>query len=99
MKLLRYKTEGLDDWHGGIMDGDGAVRDLGNGDLAASMLVPESIARLAQLKVSELELVAKPVTLSWPFAGIGKIIGVGLNYRAHAEECGLPIPIEKSVSE
>lgn len=29
-----------------------------------------------------------------PLSGIGKIVCVGLNYRAHAEEAGLPIPTE-----
>ena len=29
--------------------------------------------------------------------GIGKIIGVGLNYRDHAEETGLPLPKEPTL--
>jgi 2-keto-4-pentenoate hydratase/2-oxohepta-3-ene-1,7-dioic acid hydratase in catechol pathway len=29
-----------------------------------------------------------------PFTGISKIVGIGLNYRAHANEAGMPIPTE-----
>jgi hypothetical protein len=36
--------------------------------------------------------VEKGVTLGPPLRGIGKIIGVGLNYRDHAGETGLPLP-------
>ena len=32
-----------------------------------------------------------------PLRGIGKIIGVGLNYRDHAEETGLPLPKEPTL--
>jgi 2-keto-4-pentenoate hydratase/2-oxohepta-3-ene-1,7-dioic acid hydratase in catechol pathway len=27
-----------------------------------------------------------------PFTGISKIVGIGLNYRAHALEAGMPSP-------
>jgi 2-keto-4-pentenoate hydratase/2-oxohepta-3-ene-1,7-dioic acid hydratase in catechol pathway len=29
-----------------------------------------------------------------PFTGISKIVGIGLNYRAHAIEAGMAIPAE-----
>ncbi len=32
--------------------------------------------------------------LGVPFTGISKIVGVGLNYRDHAKEAGMPIPSE-----
>jgi 2-keto-4-pentenoate hydratase/2-oxohepta-3-ene-1,7-dioic acid hydratase in catechol pathway len=32
-----------------------------------------------------------------PLRGIGKVIGVGLNYRDHAEETGLPLPKEPTL--
>ena len=39
----------------------------------------------------------KGLALGPPLRGIGKIIGVGLNYRDHAEETGLPVPKEPTL--
>ena len=39
----------------------------------------------------------KESVLGPPLRGIGKIIGVGLNYRDHAEETGLPLPKEPTL--
>jgi 2,4-didehydro-3-deoxy-L-rhamnonate hydrolase len=37
------------------------------------------------------------VRMGCPVAGIGKFIAIGLNYRDHAEEAGMPIPKEPIV--
>jgi 2-keto-4-pentenoate hydratase/2-oxohepta-3-ene-1,7-dioic acid hydratase in catechol pathway len=44
-----------------------------------------------------LQKVGKGLPLGPPLRGIGKIIGVGLNYRDHAEETGLPLPKEPTL--
>ena len=48
-------------------------------------------ARAALASAPRLALAS--VRLEAPIARPPKILAVGLNYRAHAEECGLPIPV------
>ena len=36
-------------------------------------------------------------TLAVPWAGMGKFIGIGLNYADHAAEAGMPMPKEPIV--
>jgi 2-keto-4-pentenoate hydratase/2-oxohepta-3-ene-1,7-dioic acid hydratase in catechol pathway len=47
--------------------------------------------------VKTLAAMGKGLPLGPPLRGIGKIIGVGLNYRDHAEETGLALPKEPTL--
>jgi 2,4-diketo-3-deoxy-L-fuconate hydrolase len=58
------------------------------------MLAPRNLARLARVKPETLPIVRGTPRLGVPYAGISKFVGVGLNYRDHAIEAGLPIPSE-----
>ena len=44
-----------------------------------------------------MHAMGKGLALGPPLRGIGKIIGVGLNYRDHAEETGLALPKEPTL--
>ena len=101
MKLLRYGPSGQE--RPGLLDANGRVRDLSAhvDDIAGSVLLPESRARLAALDPDDL-----PLVTGTPQAGlrlgpcvgrIGKFICIGLNYADHAAETGAAIPAEPIV--
>ena len=95
-RLVRHGPKGHE--KPGLLDPGGMLRDL-------SGIVPdiggEVLERLPEpftgLDPETLPAVADPVRLGAPVAGIGKIVGVGLNYRDHAAECGLPLPTEPTL--
>ncbi|MGZ8415843.1 MAG: fumarylacetoacetate hydrolase family protein [Methyloceanibacter sp.] len=92
MKLLRYGEIGRE--KPGILDKDGRIRDLSQivPDLAGDALGRESLNRLRALNVSTLPLVQGEPRLGPPVGVVPKFIGIGLNYRDHAAETGMPIP-------
>lgn len=94
MKLLRYGPPGQE--KPGILDNNGTIRDLAAEipDIDASTLGKASLERLAALDVNTLPVVGGNLRIGAPIANIGKFIGIGLNYRDHANEAKLPIPTE-----
>jgi len=77
-----------------MLDAQGGVRDLSGllRDIDAAALQPEALAVLRALDPLSLPLVPAPVRLGVPWSGLKKFIAVGLNYRAHAAEGGIPVP-------
>ena len=96
MKLVRYRSA-TDEKPGLILDGE--IFDLSGGFAALSHRAPtlDHIAAIAAVPVKTLHAMGKGLALGPPLRGIGKIIGVGLNYRDHAEETGLPLPKEPTL--
>ena len=94
MKLLRYGSKGAE--KPGILDMNDNIRDLSShvGDIDPTSIAPAQIEKLASIDVDSLPLITEPVRLGPPIAGVGKLVGIGLNYRKHAEESGLEIPSE-----
>jgi 2-keto-4-pentenoate hydratase/2-oxohepta-3-ene-1,7-dioic acid hydratase in catechol pathway len=92
MRLVRYGEPGRE--RPGLLDAAGSVRDLSGvlPDIAGEALSTAALERLAGVNPAGLPAVADPGRLGPPLAGIGKIIGVGLNYRDHAEEQGTELP-------
>ena len=92
MKLLRYGEIGRE--KPGILDKNGRIRDLSRivPDLAGDTLGRESLNRIGALDVSTLPLVEGEPRLGPPVGVVPKFLGIGLNYRDHAAETGLPIP-------
>ena len=92
MKLVRYGIPGKE--KPGLIDGDGALRDLSShvADISGSMLDDASLDRLRALDSCSLPKVEGEARLGVPVSGIGKYMCIGLNYRDHAEEAGMPIP-------
>ena len=97
MKLVRYGAPGQE--QPGILDTDLRVRSLAGviGDVDGQTISPESLSRLRALDPKALPLVNKDARLGPCLGGVGKIIGIGLNYTDHAAEANLPVPREPIV--
>ena len=97
MRLLRYGAPGRE--KPGLADADGNIRDLSKiiTQIDDATLAPRNLARLARVKPETLPIVRGNPRLGVPYAGISKFVAIGLNYRDHAEEAGLPIPAEPVV--
>ena len=96
MKLVRYRSS-TGEKPGLILDGE--VFDL-SGSFAALESARANLCRHRghQRGAGEgADQSAEESVLGPPLRGIGKIIGVGLNYRDHAEETGLPLPKEPTL--
>ncbi len=94
MKLLRYGPPGQE--RPGLLDARGVIRDLSEvvPDLTPEWLTPQGLAHIRNFAGDDLPTVAGDPRLGPPVAGIGKIVGIGLNYRDHAAEAGMPLPTE-----
>jgi len=92
MKLVRFGDSGQE--KPGLLDGNGRIRDLSGvvGDLAGEALGRESLKRLKEIDPETLPLVEGSPRLGAPVGVVPKFLGIGLNYRDHAEETGMPIP-------
>jgi 2,4-didehydro-3-deoxy-L-rhamnonate hydrolase len=97
MKLCRYGEPGHE--RPGLVDSRGALRDLSSAvdDIGPAQLDPAVLARLSRLDPLTLPEVNGAPRLGLPVNGVSKCIAIGLNYRDHAEETGLPIPDEPVV--
>ena len=94
MKLLRYGPAGQE--KPGLVDRDGKIRDLSGvvRDIDGEALAPASLDRLRRLDPATLPLVSGSPRLGPCIANVPKIVAIGLNYRLHAQEAGMPIPTE-----
>ena len=94
MKLLRYGPVGQE--KPGLVDRDGKIRDLSGvvRDIDGEALAPASLDRLRRLDAATLPLVSGSPRLGPCIANVPKIVAIGLNYRLHAQEAGMPIPTE-----
>jgi 2-keto-4-pentenoate hydratase/2-oxohepta-3-ene-1,7-dioic acid hydratase in catechol pathway len=94
MKLLRYGPAGEE--KPGLVDRDGKIRDLSAvvRDIDGAALAPASLDRLRRLDPSTLPLVSGAPRLGPCVGNVPKIVAIGLNYRLHAQEAGMPIPGE-----
>ena len=94
MKLFRHGPSGLES--AGMLDREGGMRDLSGvvEDISAEWLGTGGLAALRAIDPFKLPVVAKNSRIGCPVAGVRQLIAVGLNYRAHAAEAGLPIPTE-----
>lgn len=97
MKLLRFGPPGIE--RPGILDAEGGIRDLSLlvDDWTPEWLAPEKLQAIKAIQVERLPLVPPEARLGVPVAGIRQFVAIGLNYRRHAEESGLPIPTEPVV--
>ncbi|MFM2186887.1 MAG: fumarylacetoacetate hydrolase family protein [Burkholderiaceae bacterium] len=97
MKLLRHGPIGRE--RPGLVDAQGSIRDLTGllADLTPDQLSPAGLRALAAVDASRLPAVTPGTRIGVPIAGIRQFIGIGLNYRQHAMEAGMPIPAEPIV--
>ncbi|HET7910767.1 MAG TPA: fumarylacetoacetate hydrolase family protein [Pseudolabrys sp.] len=96
MKLVRYRATGGEK-PGLILDNE--IFDLAGSFATLNPRAPtlDDIEAIAAVPAKNLTKAPKDAVLGPPLRGIGKIIGVGLNYRDHAEETGLPLPKEPTL--
>jgi 2-keto-4-pentenoate hydratase/2-oxohepta-3-ene-1,7-dioic acid hydratase in catechol pathway len=94
MKLVRFGPKGRE--KPGMIAPDGTLRDLSAhvAGIGWNELSSAGQKRLRALNPASLPEVRGTPRLGVPFTGISKIIGIGLNYRAHALETKMPIPAE-----
>jgi 2,4-diketo-3-deoxy-L-fuconate hydrolase len=94
MKLVRFGNPGKE--KPGLIDADGKLRDLSAvvKDFNGDQLSAAALAKLRKLKTDKLPLVKGKPRMGCPVANVGKYIAIGLNYRDHAAEAGMPIPKE-----
>ena len=97
MKLVRYGRQGNE--KPGMIDDEGRLRSLAGviDDIDPAALSGKALRKLAKIDVAGLPLVRGNPRFGVPLAGVGKFIGIGLNYADHALEAGLPIPKEPIV--
>lgn len=74
----------------------GHTRDLSRHikDITGDVLLPDFLEKLRSIDPESLPEVKPSGRLGAPITGVGKIIGVGLNYKDHAAESGMDIPKE-----
>ena len=96
MKLVRYRSAGGEK-PGLILDGE--IFDLSGSFSALQPRAPTiaDVEAIAGVPVKTLTKAPKDAVLGPPLRGIGKIIGVGLNYHDHAKEVALPLPKEPTL--
>lgn len=99
MRLFRHGQRGLE--RPGVLFDDGAAFDVGAwlGDYDRAFFEGDGLTALRALDRRDLipldaEQLGRRIRLGPPVARPGKLIGVGLNYREHAREAGLPVPEE-----
>ena len=94
MKLLRYGATGKE--KPGMLDSKGKIRSLVGvvDDIAGDALSAASLDKLRTLDPEKLPPVDTPVRIGPCVAGVGKFIGIGLNYSEHAAETGAKVPDE-----
>ena len=97
MKLLRYGPSGRE--KPGLLDAEGRIRDLSGivSHIDSSLLAPGRLEHLRRFDPVKLPLVRGTPRLGVPYTGIGKFIGIGLNYSDHAAEAGMAVPTEPIV--
>jgi 2-keto-4-pentenoate hydratase/2-oxohepta-3-ene-1,7-dioic acid hydratase in catechol pathway len=94
MKLLRYGPAGSE--KPGLLDAEGAIRDLSGvvGDISGAVLTPEGLKTLSGIDPKTLPRVDGNPRLGACVGGVGKFIGIGLNFADHAAETNMPLPTE-----
>jgi 2-keto-4-pentenoate hydratase/2-oxohepta-3-ene-1,7-dioic acid hydratase in catechol pathway len=94
MKLARFGAPGHE--KPGLLDSSGTLRDLSGQipDIAGPALLPAAIEELRDLEVRDLPKVTGTPRVGPCVGGVGKLIGVGLNYSDHAAESNMAIPVE-----
>ena len=92
MRFVRYGEKGAE--KPGVLDSEDRIRDLSGtiNDLAGAVL-----GDLPATDPETLPLVDGAPRLGVPVAGIGKLVGIGLNYIDHAAELGVEPPNEPVV--
>lgn len=88
MRLVRFGAVGAE--RPGLLDTAGHLHDARPwvDDWRGGALAPGFLAELSQRDAATLPLVSEPMRFGPCVSGVGKVIGVALNYQLHAAETG-----------
>jgi 2-keto-4-pentenoate hydratase/2-oxohepta-3-ene-1,7-dioic acid hydratase in catechol pathway len=97
MRLLRYGENGRE--KPGLLDLEGRIRDLSVeiGDITGAIFGDTALAKLKAIDVKRLPLVEGSPRLGPCVTGVGKVIGVAINYKMHGVETGSKQPTEPTL--
>jgi 2-keto-4-pentenoate hydratase/2-oxohepta-3-ene-1,7-dioic acid hydratase in catechol pathway len=97
MKMVRFGPRGREKV--GAIDASGQLRDLSAAcpDLHLPAMGTAAWKALRRLRAEHFPAVRGTPRLGVPYTGVSKFVGIGLNYRDHAAEAGMPIPAEPIV--
>jgi 2,4-didehydro-3-deoxy-L-rhamnonate hydrolase len=92
MKLFRHGPLGSET--AGAVDANGVKRDLSLlvPDLTPDWLSPQKLDALKAIDLEKMPRLPEGARIAAPVAGSRQFIAIGLNYRKHAAEAGMPIP-------
>lgn len=92
MKLFRHGAVGSE--RAGALDAKGVKRDLSLlvPDVTPDWLAPEKLQAIAAIDLEKMPVVPEGTRLGAPVSGVRQFVAIGLNYRKHAAESGMPIP-------
>jgi 2,4-diketo-3-deoxy-L-fuconate hydrolase len=92
MKLTSVGAPGIE--RPALIDDNGRFRDLSGvvADVAGDVLNLKSLDKLRALDITTLPLMPQDSRIGPAVGQVGKVICVGLNFRDHAKESGLPLP-------
>jgi 2,4-diketo-3-deoxy-L-fuconate hydrolase len=94
MKILRVGEIGLE--KPALIDETGNIRDLSSiiDDFIPETLNFETINKINEVNISNLPILDPSLRIGACVSKPSKFIGIGLNYKDHAEEQNLPVPKE-----
>jgi 2,4-didehydro-3-deoxy-L-rhamnonate hydrolase len=97
MKFVRFGDVGSE--KAGVVGADGVIRDLSAHvkDIDGHTIGSNALQHLGAEHILALPEVPSGTRLGCPIGNIGKVVGIGLNYREHAKESGAEIPNEPIV--
>jgi 2-keto-4-pentenoate hydratase/2-oxohepta-3-ene-1,7-dioic acid hydratase in catechol pathway len=92
MKLFRHGAPGAE--RAGALDAKGVKRDLSLlvPDITPGWLLPEKLRAIAAIDLEQMPIVPEGTRIGAPVGGARQFVAIGLNYRKHAAEAGMPIP-------
>jgi 2,4-didehydro-3-deoxy-L-rhamnonate hydrolase len=92
MKLFRHGPPGFE--RAGALDAKGVKRDLSLlvPDITPDWLAPEKLRAIGAIDLKKMPVVSETTRIGAPIYGTRQFIAIGLNYRRHAAESGMPIP-------
>jgi len=97
MRLLRYGEK--DQEKPGLLDQEGRIRDLSAvvSDISGDVLSDAGLARLKTINMNSLPVADGSPRLGPCVSGVGKVVGVAINYKLHGVETGSKQPSEPTL--
>jgi 2,4-diketo-3-deoxy-L-fuconate hydrolase len=94
MKLFRHGPLGQE--RAGALDAAGQMRDLSLliPDFTPDSLAPARLQALGAIDLERMPLLPAGTRIGVPVNGVRQFLAIGLNYKKHAQEAGLELPVE-----